>query len=162
MRRCGIPAIGTAALLAALICSTGTAGATAPGSGHQLPKPVDTAPVSTLSSDEALDPFLDRPLIDHVVWTDGADGTRLMIYPTAAGRQDPFPPAAERAWQEVLRHADTADTPGMRDQFICHWDWARIAMPDKPSWNLEPWRPVVGYPATVAALCNPGAPEHEL
>ncbi|QIS04353.1 DUF2599 domain-containing protein [Nocardia brasiliensis] len=159
MRRYRIPAIGTVALLASF--TSGGASATAE-SGPPLPNVVAAAPVSTLSSDEALDSFAGRPLIDHVVWTDSADGVSLMIYPTDAGRQNPFPPAAERAWQEVLHYASTADTPGMRDQFICHWDWARIAMPDKPSWNIEPWRPAVAYPATVAALCNPGVPEHEL
>ncbi|GAA5106241.1 hypothetical protein GCM10023319_76840 [Nocardia iowensis] len=165
MRRYGILTTGTVALLAAFTTGVGSAGATAPlppGSEQQFSKPLSAAHLSTLPSGSALDPFIDRPLIDRVVWTDGADGTRLMIYPTDAGRQDPFPPAGERAWQEVLRQAGTADTPGMRDQFLCHWDWARIAMPDKPSWNIEPWRPAVGYPATVAALCNPGAPEHEL
>jgi hypothetical protein len=48
-----------------------------------------------------------------------------------------------------------ADQPNMRDQFRCHVEFARIAEPDKPSWNLELWRPDVGYLATVLAQCNP-------
>ncbi|QBS39275.1 DUF2599 domain-containing protein [Nocardia sp. CS682] len=165
MRRSAIRTTGTVAMLVALTTAAGPAGATPALSAEEQPplsKTLSAAPISTGSSAENFDPFLDRPLIDHVVWTHGADSTRLMIYPTVAGRQDPFPPAEERAWQEVLHQAGDTDTPGMRDQFLCHWDWARIAMPDKPSWNLEPWRPAVGYPDTVAALCNPGAPEHEL
>ncbi|GAA1622776.1 DUF2599 domain-containing protein [Nocardia ninae] len=158
MRRSAILTTGTVAMLVALTTAAGQTGATSAPSAEPPP----AVPISTGSSEANLDPFIDHPLIDHVVWTDGADSTRLMIYPTLAGRQDPFPPAAERAWQEVLRRAGDADAPGMRDQFLCHWDWARITMPDKPSWNLEPWRPAVGYPETVAAQCNPGAPEHEL
>lgn len=70
-----------------------------------------------------------------------------------------FPAAAKRAWGEILTHAPNAGTAGMYDQFLCHWNYARVVEPDKPSWNLEPWRPAVGYNATVAALCNPGGSE---
>lgn len=39
-----------------------------------------------------------------------------------------------------------------RDQLICHvWNVGRVKMP----WNLDSWRPNVGYNATVLALCNP-------
>ncbi len=38
-----------------------------------------------------------------------------------------------------------------RDQLVCHianaWN--------KTPWNLDSWRPNVGYNATVAASCNP-------
>lgn len=37
------------------------------------------------------------------------------------------------------------------DQLICHVDYA----PFKTPWNLDSWRPNVGYDATVAAGCNP-------
>jgi hypothetical protein len=47
----------------------------------------------------------------------------------------------------------------MRAQFDCHWRFARIVEPDKPSWNLEPWRPVVTESEMVDARCNPGGPE---
>ncbi len=39
---------------------------------------------------------------------------------------------------------------GMRHQLICHLAIAR----DKPQWNLEPWRPDVGYAKTLEAGCN--------
>ena len=48
------------------------------------------------------------------------------------------------------------DTPGMRAQFICHWQFAEIAQPGKTSWNLEPWRPVVDDAEMLASGCNPG------
>ncbi|MRH92252.1 DUF2599 domain-containing protein [Nocardia sp. SYP-A9097] len=112
-----------------------------------------------VASVPTVDPFADQTLIDRTEWTDAVDGRRLLVYPTDAGRQDTFPTVGERAWQEVVVDSPDADTPGMRDQFICHWEWARLVQPDKPSWNLEPWRPAVGYQATVNALCNPGGPE---
>ncbi|WP_067893514.1 DUF2599 domain-containing protein [Nocardia vaccinii] len=105
------------------------------------------------------DPYPNTPLIDHTQWTDDSDGRRLHVYPTAAGRDDWFPAALGRAWAEVRKDAPDADTPGMYDQFECHWQWARLVSPDKPSWNLEPWRPAVGYDATVQSLCNPGGPD---
>ena len=56
----------------------------------------------------------------------------------------------------MLRLAPDAGTPGMRAQFDCHWTYARLVAPDKHSWNLEPWRPVVGAQAMTRAGCNPG------
>ncbi|MGO2752122.1 MAG: DUF2599 domain-containing protein [Pseudoclavibacter sp.] len=38
------------------------------------------------------------------------------------------------------------------DQLVCHWGNAGYF---KVPWNLDSWRPNVGYPATVAAACNP-------
>ncbi|MFJ4654046.1 DUF2599 domain-containing protein [Nocardia sp. NPDC088792] len=116
-------------------------------------------PAASPTAVPAVDPLADQALIDHTEWTDDPDGRRLHVYPTQAGRTDTFPAAGDRAWQEVLTDAPDADTPGMYDQFKCHWEYARVVQPDKPSWNLEPWRPAVGYQATVAALCNPGGPE---
>lgn len=113
-------------------------------------------PLAALPS---VDPYAGMPLIDHTTWTEGVDGARLLVYPTEAGRREAFPDTEERAWQEVLTHSPDADTAGMRDQFVCHWVWARMVQPNKESWNLEPWRPAVGYQATVQASCNPGGPE---
>lgn len=115
---------------------------------HTTPRPVPT-----------VDPYAGQPLIDHLEWTENADGPRLMVHPTRAGRDTIFPGSDLRAWQEIRTTDPAADTPGMWDQFRCHWDWARLIDPDKPTWNLEPWRPPVGYDATVDAACNPGGPE---
>ncbi len=43
----------------------------------------------------------------------------------------------------------------MEDQFYCHWDIVRLRAPNKESWNLDSWRPNVGYWNTVRAQCNP-------
>lgn len=116
--------------------------------------PVTIAPPTT-----TVDPYAGLPLIDHVRWTENVDGPRLLVFPTPAGRATDAPGTDELAWQEVRALDPDADAPGMREQFLCHWVWARMVAPDKPSWNLEPWRPAVGYQATVSANCNPGGPE---
>ncbi|MEU7632561.1 DUF2599 domain-containing protein [Nocardia sp. NPDC049220] len=107
----------------------------------------------------SVDPYAELPLIDHVTWTEAIDGPRLLVFPSSAGRQTTFPNSDIRAWREVVAQSADADTPGMHDQFLCHWAWARLVQPTKSSWNLEPWRPAVGYQATVEARCNPGGPE---
>lgn len=140
------------------------------GDDHSATPAAATTPVTTttqtpaestgsLPPEETSDPYPGVRLIDHVEWITNSAGRQLRVYPTGAGRRDFFPGARLRAWQEVVADAPNADTPGMQDQFYCHWDWARVVEPNKPSWNLEPWRPNVGYPATVRALCNPGGPE---
>ena len=64
-----------------------------------------------------------------------------------------------QAWDEVLARSPEADTPGMRAQFVCHWQFAEVAQPGKTSWNLEPWRPVVDDAEMFASRCNPGHSE---
>ncbi len=119
------------------------------------PQPVSAAPIAAQPTDQ----FAGQPLIERTEWTDDPDGRRLRVYPSTAGRGDWFAPALDRAWGEVLDRSPDADSPGMYDQFKCHWQWARLVAPAKPSWNLEPWRPAFGYEATVAAGCNPGGPD---
>lgn len=112
------------------------------------------------------------PFIDHTEWaTQGTttQGTQwrhlasLRVYPTVAGRaaarQQTTAADADEAWSEVLALSSNADTPGMRAQFICHWQFAELVQPGKTSWNLEPWRPVVDDAEMVASGCNPGGPE---
>lgn len=86
-------------------------------------------------------------------------GRSLQVYPTENGRVTTADGAGDEAWREVLAKAPNAGTKGMRAQFECHWAFARLAAPDKPSWNLEPWRPVVSAQAMYDARCNPGGPE---
>ncbi|MEU4311649.1 DUF2599 domain-containing protein [Nocardia sp. NPDC024068] len=130
-----------------------TAGTPSPSSSPAIGAAATRTPIPTV------DPYAGMPLIERLEWTSNADGTRLMVHPTRAGRDTTFPGSDARAWQEVVRSDPAADTPGMWNQFRCHWDWARLIAPEKPSWNLEPWRPPVGYDATVDAACNPGGPE---
>ncbi len=108
-------------------------------------------------------PSYSPPFVDHTEWMQWGRLTSLRVYPTpsarAASRQPGTAAAAAEAWNEVLARSPDADTPGMRAQFICHWQFAEIAQPGKTSWNLEPWRPVVDDSEMVASRCNPGGSE---
>jgi hypothetical protein len=106
-------------------------------------------------------PSYPPPFVDHVGWTQWNQLSSLRVYPTATGRAaanglGSSSPEADEAWSEVLAQAPQADTPGMRSQFRCHWDFAETLQPGKVSWNLEPWRPVVDDATMVSTGCNPG------
>ena len=98
------------------------------------------------------------PYIDHTQWVHVGNLSSLRVYPTPAGRlasTDFVKP--DEAWSEVLALSPDANTPGMRQQFVCHWELAEFAEPGKPSWNLEPWRPVVDDATMLSTGCNPGS-----
>jgi hypothetical protein len=101
--------------------------------------------------------------VDHVVWAKWGDLSSLRVYPTAAAREASklagTVAQADQAWSEVLAAAPDADIPGMREQFVCHWQYAELAQPGKTSWNLEPWRPEVDATTMLATGCNPGGTE---
>ncbi|WP_201377291.1 DUF2599 domain-containing protein [Mycobacterium intracellulare] len=103
------------------------------------------------------------PFVDHIEWAQWQGRSSLRVFPSAAGRSASRTPdtmgRADEAWAEVLALAPDADTPGMRAQFLCHWQFAEVARPGKISWNLEPWRPVVDDAEMVASDCNPGGRE---
>lgn len=100
------------------------------------------------------------PYVDHTEWVLWGDLKSLRVYPTAAGRQASTSfTSPDEAWSEVLVAAPDADIPGMREQFVCHWQLAEYAFPGKTSWNLEPWRPVVEATKLIETGCNPGGVE---
>lgn len=102
------------------------------------------------------------PYVDHVEWAKWGDLSSLRVYPTAAGREASglaTAAQAEQAWVEVLTLSPDADIPGMKPQFVCHWEFAELSEPGKRSWNLEPWRPEVSEGEMLAAGCNPGGSE---
>ncbi len=113
----------------------------------------------TASADASLDP----PYVSHIEWAKWGDMSSLRVYPTDSARLESVQPgttaAADEAWTEVLTQSPDADIPGMREQFMCHWQFAEFAEPGKTSWNLEPWRPEVSTDEMVAAHCNPGGTE---
>jgi uncharacterized protein DUF2599 len=112
-------------------------------------------------------PSYPPPFVDHVFWTQWSQWNHLpslRVYPTASGRAaaktlGSAGPDADEAWSEVLALAPDAGTPGMREQFLCHWELAEVLQPGKASWNLEPWRPVVDDTTMIGSGCNPGGPE---
>ncbi len=106
------------------------------------------------------------PFVDHTQWVQLDEGPSLRVYPTpsgrAASRQAGADADADEAWSEVVARSSDAATPGMRAQFLCHWEWAELAQPGKVSWNLEPWRPVVDDTTMRNTGCNPGGAEESL
>lgn len=102
------------------------------------------------------------PYVDRVEWANWGGLSTLRVYPTAAGRAASglaTPAQGEHAWAEVLNLSPDADIPGMKPQFVCHWEFAELSEPGKSSWNLEPWRPEVSEEEMLAAGCNPGGTE---
>ncbi|MET0702083.1 MAG: DUF2599 domain-containing protein [Mycobacterium sp.] len=103
------------------------------------------------------------PFIDHATWAHWGDLSSLRVYPTPSGRKASgvigTRADGDEAWTEVLALAPDADIPGMREQFVCHWQLAELGNPGKTSWNLEPWRPVVDGDTMINTNCNPGGTE---
>ena len=118
------------------------------------------APATPVAS---ADPVTGPPFIVHTEWAKWGDLSSLRVYPTYAGRVVAGQPGTiaqgEEAWTEVLAISPDADLPGMREQFMCHWQFAEVVEPGKSSWNLEPWRPQVDDNTMLAAGCNPGGTE---
>ncbi len=105
----------------------------------------------------------DTSLVDHTEWVKWGDLSSLRVYPTQAARAEAAQlgtmSIGQRAWEQVLAQAPDADLPGMREQFLCHWQLAEFAQPGKTSWNLEPWRPEVDAATMIETGCNPGGTE---
>ncbi len=117
-------------------------------------------PTGIANADDSFAP----PFIDHAAWDRyRGDLTTLRVYPTTAGRGAAgtlgTAQQGDEAWAEVLAAAPDADDPGMRAQFLCHWQLAEFAEPGKTSWNIEPWRPMVDASRMITTGCNPGGEE---
>ena len=69
------------------------------------------------------------PYVDHAEWAHWGDLSSLRVYPTDAGRVAAAElgtnAQADEAWAEVLALSPDADIPGMREQFMCHWQLRR-------------------------------------
>lgn len=86
----------------------------------------------------------------------------LVIDSAAATTIVSVTPAPNINWNRMTRSSgippydalvpSTYEANKYHDQLVCHWVNAGYA---KTPWNLDSWRPDVGYAATVAALCNP-------
>ena len=77
-------------------------------------------------------------------------GRSLAVDPTPWARLSGMVGEAT-AWAQLVASEPEAGSRTMRDQFDCH----ALGATDKATWNLEPWRPDVGFLATAAARCNP-------
>lgn len=99
------------------------------------------------------------PGIQKNAWT-------LAVKPTECGKKL-TPAQTEAAYAELFnKYASdarwTPDNGSMRRQFVCHLSWTGtddqgkpIRARDKPSWNLEPFRPYVSQEEALKAGCNP-------
>ncbi|WP_066165083.1 DUF2599 domain-containing protein [Gordonia hydrophobica] len=131
--------------------STTATSTTAPSTTSSAASTETTAASST--------PVLPPPYIASATWVQTEVGPSLQIAPTRNGRNVSSPTAGDEAWTEVLKLDPSADAPGMKEQFQCHWTFARLVQPDKPTWNLEPDRPVVSPDEMISTRCNPGFAE---
>lgn len=92
-------------------------------------------------------------LIKSVRVENQPQGRRYIVTPTVVGRAISSPVPETAGWSEA-KAKGVANTNSLRNQYVCH-PLSQVARV-KSSWNLESWRPDVGLPATLRALCNPG------
>jgi hypothetical protein len=90
-------------------------------------------------------------------WSQTSQGFRLHVQPSQRGRTHAAA-APTVALDQALRAAGPHPldlTPSilqsLTNQLKCHAVFAQR----KPWWDLETWRPDVGFTATVFAACNP-------
>lgn len=110
------------------------------------------------------DPYFGLMLIDHATWVyHSPDGWTFEVTPTAWARINAGSLLAGWAgWDELYARYSccglNTNLNGMRDQYICHQQIVAVTNPGKATWNIDEWRPDVGYLQTVNSSCNPGGP----
>lgn len=139
--------------------SVGAVSTISPVTTDSAPAPTNTAGPGASGPSTTPTVVYRPPFIERVEWTDTEVGPSLSVFPTTSGRYTQDPSAMAAAWREVIGLDAGAEAPGMQAQFDCHWRFARIVEPEKPSWNLEPGRPVVTEEDMVGSRCNPGFAE---
>lgn len=111
------------------------------------------------------DPMMGKKYIKSATWKERREGFTLEVTPTAWARKQHSHSAAEDGWDELYAKYKNEgrgikkNKQGLRDQYMCHQEFVTYADSDKATWNLDEWRPHVGYPRTIAMACNPGANE---
>lgn len=113
------------------------------------------------------DPWPGISLVSSTKWEYNSTykGYTLKVYPTWWGRYGVWPTAAVATywmirsafWSEVKAKTwgTREENTSMRDQLYCHIDFVRLKEPNRTSWNLDTWRPVVSYATMIKTLCNP-------
>lgn len=97
------------------------------------------------------DPTICGNKIDRVWFGRRDGGTTMFVRPTGCGRWWNGWSGWQEAQREGGRWYSGASGRAMWNQYICHFDW----VPFKSTWNLDEWRPDVGYWTTVRRGCNP-------
>jgi hypothetical protein len=111
--------------------------------------------MSTTPASAATNSFIDHVTVESA--PGHPYGYTARVYATAYVRNGGRAPgSAVWYWTVQMTPAwyrnTMANYPGMQDQLLCHLAFAT----SKTSYNLDDWRPSVGYAATVNAKCNPG------
>lgn len=156
--------VATAILGAAVVavgvgsCGVGGSDGTSSAAGRGGSRQAETSTKAAGSSSDRTSSATARTtypaLVRDASWVTREGERALVVSPTAYLREHAQTDVADEAWRRVVAAVPEADTPGMRDQFVCHAQFAST----KDAWYLEPARPAVGYARTVMAGCNPGAP----
>jgi hypothetical protein len=107
------------------------------------------------------DPYLGFDMIKSAAWEHHTEGWTLKVTPTGwarfnAGGYLPGVAGWNELYAKYRNRGLNTNLDGMRDQFICHQQVVALRAPNKPTWNLDEWRPNVSYLQTVNASCNPG------
>jgi hypothetical protein len=108
------------------------------------------------------DPYLWIDLISSASWSyHSGYGWTLEVTPTTWARaQAGSYLVGTYDWNELYSKYKNSglntNLNGMRDQLICHQVVVAVVSPTKATWNLDEWRPDVGYVQTVNSRCNPG------
>ncbi|WP_186315334.1 DUF2599 domain-containing protein [Curtobacterium sp. BH-2-1-1] len=118
--------------------------------GNVLTQVVDHKGASyPVVADPTSSKYFSKVVVDK---TSSKEGTIVRVYPGPG-----MPPAGRGSGDSIYNDYKTLVSSSYegrkwRDQLVCHWANAgRFKVP----WNLDSWRPDVGYTKTVAALCNP-------
>lgn len=153
-------------------CSTGKSTihnqTSAPNQSSSTPPSVSHPSSTTRISTKT--PVVAPQYIDSLSWVSTSSGLSLHVIPTRLGRDTSDVDARAAAWAQVVElsghliidsttRTATVNSASMQAQFFCHWDFARLVDKEKPSWNLEPWRPAVSDRAMIETRCNPGKSE---
>lgn len=95
---------------------------------------------------------------NSIGWITRPAGVSLSLAP-----KEPYMIQKDAAWAEAKQyfqyHPFYRDEPNptklnsMYNQFVCHADYAYVAA-QKVIWNIEPWRPDIGYWGFVKVNCN--------
>lgn len=149
-------AIGMAVTGAGALLIAAPAAAALPGEDAVGPATGSLGSLAVTTGSASSDSHEPSPYIADVRWVNGITDRALRVTPTDAGRTSWGPTDEADAWAEVLALAPDAATPGMRQQFSCHWVFARVVDPARRAWQFEPWRPTVPDAAMIATGCNPG------
>ncbi|WP_422934898.1 DUF2599 domain-containing protein [Sinomonas sp. P47F7] len=131
--------------------------------GSRMTQSVDTSDRNTQFPVVA-DPYFGIDLIDHAYWKFEVDGWVFKVFPAWWARSNAYSShsylVGAFGWDELYSKYASAglntNLNGMRDQYICHQVVVGVRDPNKESWNLDEWRPDVGWWETVNSYCNPG------